>query len=146
MRLSSQKVLLLLAVSSIACRDTTAPATITRQFVLNDINGRTLPTYQSPTPGLAITIVSGSLVLDNAGTAVMTENRIDTDEVARTSTVSYTYRIIGSQLVFEPIPCPGGAMCAGPPVGTISADGLAVEVDLFGTGGIKYEYRALAVM
>jgi len=61
--------------------------------------------------------------------------------------VSYKYSIVGRQLIFEPIAvCPGGALCAGPPVGTISADGLSVEVDLFGAGGIKYEYRILGVM
>ena len=144
MRLSSQKVLLLLAISAIACRDTTAPATITRQFFLNDINGRTLPT-DLETPGLAVTIVSGSLVLDNAGTAVITESRIDTDGVARTSTLSYKYRINGSQLIFE-VSCPPYALCVGPPAGTISADGLAVEIDQFGASGIKYEYRALGVI
>ena len=146
MRLFCRKAPLLLLCLFFACRDSTSPATIVRQFFLNDINGRALPTYMVQTPGLTPVIVSGSLALDNTGRAAMTEHRIEFDGVETTRTVNYKYTLIGRQLVFEQLgSCPGTAMCAGPPVGTISADGFGVGVDLYGSNTIVYNYRVLAL-
>jgi hypothetical protein len=142
MRLSCQKAFLLLAVSLLACRDTTANTAMPpRLFILNDINGRALPTYLATTPGLTPTIVSGTLTLDRSGHASMTEHRIEFNGVETSNTANYTYKITGETVQFEMVGyCPGAVMCAGPPTGTISPDGLTLTIDLFGSNAIFYDY------
>jgi hypothetical protein len=99
-----------------------------------------------PTPGLTPIIVSGSLALDDTGRAVMTEHRIEFDAVETTETVDYKYSIVGRQVIFEQLgSCPPAAVCVGPPVGMISANGLGVEVGLYGSNTIMYHYRVLAL-
>jgi hypothetical protein len=142
MRLPCQNAFLLLAVSLLACRDTTANSAMPpRQFVLNDINGRALPTYLATTPGLTPTIVSGTLTLDRSGHASMTEHRIEYNGVQTDNTLNYTYKITGRTVQFEMLGlCPPAAVCAGPPTGTISADGLGLTIYLFGSNTILYHY------
>jgi hypothetical protein len=146
MRLSCQKAFLLLAVSLLACRDTTANvAIVPRQFTLNDINGRALPTYMAPTPGLTPTIVSGFLILEDFGRASMTEHRIEWNGLETDNTVNYAYTITGRKIEFEMLGfCPGTVMCAGPPTGTISADGLTLTIALFGSNAILYDYTLVS--
>src|SRR5947209_12302449 len=128
MRLLCQKMLLLLAVSPIACTDSSGPVD-SRQFVLHDISGRSLPTYVSPTPGLTPTIVSGSLILESGGRAMMTEHEVEYDGTERDVTSTYTYKINGAKIEFEPVTmCPADAICAGPPVGTLTSVGVSVDL------------------
>jgi hypothetical protein len=142
MRLSCQKAFLLLAVSLLACRDSTANVAMPpRLFILNDINGRVLPTYMVTTPGLTPTIVSGTLTLDPSGHASMSEHRIEFNGVETDNTANYTYKITGGTVQFEMLGyCPGTVMCAGPPKGTISTDGLRLTINLFGSNTILYDY------
>ena len=146
MRLSCQKAFLLLAVSLLACRDTTANSAMPpRLFVLNDINGRALPTYLATTPGLTPTIVSGTFTLDRSGHASMTEHRIEFNGVATDNTLNYTYKITGGTVQFEMVGlCPPAAVCAGPPLGTISADGQTLTIAPFGGLTILYHYRLVS--
>lgn len=112
-----------------------------RLFVLNDINGRALPTYLVTTPGLTPTIVSGTFTLDRSGHASMTEHRIEFNGVETSSTSNYTYKITGATVQFEMVgTCPGTVMCAGPPKGTISTDGLTLTIDRYGTNAIFYDF------
>ena len=74
MRLSCQKVSLLLFASIIACHDPTGPSTISAHFVLQSINGRPLPTYLAATPGPTTTIISSDLTLDKAGNGPYTQH------------------------------------------------------------------------
>src|SRR6266571_1627436 len=143
MRLPCQKALLLLAVSTIACHDSSRPTqpTVFAQFVLNDINGRALPTYPAPTPGLTPTIVSGSLTLDNSGKAVVSEHRIEWNGVETTNTVTYIYKINGTDIEFElSPPCPINAICVAPPKGTITTTGVSLEIGRFDSQAIVYNY------
>jgi hypothetical protein len=142
MRLPCQKAFLLLAVSLLACRDTTANVAMPpRLFILNDIDGRSLPTYLVPTPGLTPTIVSATLTLDRSGHASMTEHRIETNGAETSTTASYTYKITGLTVEFEMVgSCPGAVMCAGPPTGTISPDGLTLTIARYGTNAMFYHF------
>jgi hypothetical protein len=140
MRLFGQKVLLLVAVSTIGCRDANGPFE-SQQFVLQDINGRSLPTYLSATPGATPTIVSGSLTLSNDGQAMIAEHRIEWDGTERDAQTSYTYKIDGDKIVFDfGTPCPPNALCAAPPVGTVTPSGLSVDWAPFDPGLIVYHY------
>ena len=142
MRLPCQKALLLLAVSTLACHDSSGPPAVIGRFVLNDINGRNLPTYLAPTPGLTPTIVWGALALDESGNAVMTEHRIEWNGVETTNTVTYIYKINGNDIEFELTPpCPINAICAAPPKGTITSSGISLEIGRYDSQAIVYSYR-----
>jgi hypothetical protein len=141
MRLIRWNAFVLLAVS-LACHDSTGPRTISAAFALNNIDGRPLPTYIAPTPGLTPTVVSGLLILDETGQAVMTENRIEWNGVDATYTVNYAYEIRGDQITFSMLqPCPPNATCLAPPKGTISFGRLALEIGRLGNQPILYNYR-----
>jgi hypothetical protein len=144
MRLSGQKALLALLVATIGCRDTTAPIKVPAQFDLVNINGRPIPTYFAPTPGLTPNILWASLSLYEAGKAVMTEHRQEVDGTETTRTANLVYKITGNQLVLS---------CFQPPVigasidllcrsytGTISADSLSL-IFVPGPGSVIYNYR-----
>jgi hypothetical protein len=144
MRLSCQKAFLLLLVATIGCSDTTAPLKVPAEFDLVNINGRPVPTFFSPTPGLTPTILSASLTLYEAGQAVMTEHRREFDGTETTSTANLVYRIKGNQLVlscFLPpvIDAPIDLLCVSY-TGTISADSLSLIV-VPGPGSVIYNYR-----
>jgi hypothetical protein len=141
MRLLCQKMLLLIAVSPIACTDSSGPFD-SRQFVLHDISGRSLPTYLAPTPGLTPTIVSGSLILESGSHAVIMEHRVEYDGTERDVTSTYTYKINGAKIEFEPVTmCPPNAICAGPPAGTITALGISLDLAPGNPGFIVYNYK-----
>jgi hypothetical protein len=97
MRLSCQKVSLLILASAIACSEPAGPRTVSAQFELQAINGRPLPTYLAPTPGPTATILSSTLVLEKTGKGVMTEHRDDMFQGETTSTYTFDYRINGFQ-------------------------------------------------
>ena len=143
MRVSRQRVFLLVLALTIACHDTTGPQTVSAHFVLENINGRPLPTYLSATPGPTATILSATLTLDKLGKAVMTELRQDVLQGEATYTSTFDYRIHGNQIEigsFEP--CPINAICAGNIMGTISIGGLSLVMVSFSIDGpIIYEYR-----
>jgi hypothetical protein len=59
--------------------------------------------------------------------------------------VDYTYKITGRKIEFEMLgSCPDTVMCAGPPIGMISADGLTLTIDLFGSNAILYDYTLVS--
>jgi hypothetical protein len=146
MRLSCQKAFLLLLVATIGCRDTTAPLKLPAQFELVNINGRPVPTFFSPTPGLTPTILSASLTLYEAGQAVMTEHRREFDGTETTRTANLVYRIRGNQLVlscFQPpaISSPIDLLCVSY-TGTISVESLSLIIVPGAIDGIVvYNYR-----
>src|SRR5438105_5432384 len=121
MRLRFQNAFLILVFTSIACTGPSAPASITAQFVLTDVDGRTLPASSPPTVGMAgPTIVSGTMYLQLDGTAVIAEDRIEPDGTRVNLTTHYTYTINDSDITFSyAVPCPSNAICASPPTGKI---------------------------
>jgi len=142
MRLPCQKVLVFLALSAIACRDSTAPRTVFAQFVLDNINGRALPTYLSGTPGLTPTIVSNTLILYKDGTAKTTERRVEWNGVDHTYNWQNTYTRTGIEIEFA-YHCPPAAMCTAPPHGKIIGNRLSLYVS-GGSGAIIYNYLGSA--
>jgi len=143
MRLTRLNAFVLLAVSLAACNDSTGPRTVSALFVLNDIDGRQLPTYIAATPGLTPTILSGTLSLAESGEAVMTEHRSEWNGVDATYTANYAYEIRGNQLTLLTLqPCPPNANCVAPPKGTIFLGRVALEVGRLDNQPILYNYLA----
>jgi hypothetical protein len=140
MRLFSRKAFALAVISALACRDTSGPSAVAAQFVLNDINGRPLPTYFAPTPGLTPTIVSGTLVLDKTGHAQMTEHRIEWNGADATTNRNYTYKITDDHIEFALLDqCVMPEGC--PLLGTVSTNGLSLQMGHLGSEFILYNYR-----
>jgi hypothetical protein len=138
MRLSRQSAFLLLFVATLGCDDSTAPIKIPTQFVLENINGRPLPTYLAPTPGLTPDILSASLTFEEGGKAVMTEHRREFDGTETTITNTFDYRFHGNSVeVGSFTPCPPDANCFRTFKGTVSRLTLSLSIG----GPIIYNYR-----
>jgi hypothetical protein len=149
MRLSRQKVSLLLLVSGIACSDSTGPNTVSAFFRLQTIDGRVLPTYIAVTPGPNATIISSSLILDKTGKATVIEHRDETFQGDVTDTTTYEYRLHGAQIeIALPIvclaittPCPSILR-----TGTISPFGLSLIINPTSADyHIVYQYRSIGL-
>jgi hypothetical protein len=103
------------------------PPPLPADFVLENINGRPVPTYLTPIPE-SPTIISSTLSLDGVGNAAMTEHfrQMGSDV---TYTVTYTYKITDNEIEFDySPPCPPNALCVEPPRGTISDDRLSLKI------------------
>ncbi|MEA2762206.1 MAG: hypothetical protein QOD47_1490 [Gemmatimonadaceae bacterium] len=142
MRLSSQKVFLLLLVSGIACSDSTGP--VSAFFTLQTINGRALPTFIAETPGPTTIVISSNLILDKAGNAVVIEHRNEMLRGDVTDTTTYQYRRNGTEVeIALPVACLAIGSC--PPFvwrGTISPLGLSLILDPYSSDShIVYTYR-----
>lgn len=138
MRLSRQPAFLLLFAATLGCHDSTAPIRIPTQFLLDNINGRPLPTYLAPTPGLTPDILSASLTFEEGGKAVMTEHRKEFDGRETTNTNTFDYRIHGNNVeVGSFTPCGPDANCIGTYKGTVSRLTLSLNIG----GPIIYNYR-----
>jgi hypothetical protein len=140
MRLSSQTMLVGAIVSIVACNDIAAPPTPPAGYVLDNVNGRALPTFVSPIPE-GPTILSATMELGASGKASLTEFRREMDGTELFFTTTYTYVIAGNHIQFDyDPPCPPNALCAAPPKGTISGSRLTLE--MYGSNsGIVFEFR-----
>lgn len=127
-------------VSAFACNDLAAPPNPPADYTLANINGRPLPTFQTPTPE-SPTIFSAALELKAGGLATITEHRNQMAGGDFVFTTNFTYTITGNEIQFEDDPpCPANAICAGPPKGTISGSRLTLV--MYGANsGIVYDFR-----
>ena len=146
MRLRSQKVLILLGIFVFACRDTTGttgPETINAHFILENIDGRALPTRPSLEAGVSTTIVGGLVVFNESGEAGFSELRIDVDGTHSTYAWTYTYKIVDHKVTFTPPPCPANANCAAPPTGIVIGNRLMLEWGSVSVNPIVYNYSLI---
>jgi hypothetical protein len=140
MRHFCQRALFLLFVATVACNDSTGP-TLPVTFELVNINGRGLPTYLSPTPGLSTTVLSAYLHLDNAGTASWFERRREFGGAEITIAHTVAYMVRGNRIDIGPTECPSDANCI-TFSGSISNDALSLVVGRMDLeGSIVYNYR-----
>ena len=128
-KLGASGLLLFLVVAS-GCTDPSEPSTISAAFELTDVDGLPLPVSAPPSVGLpGPTIISGSMSLDLASGAIITEDRRDSQGSQYTFTSTYTYTIHGSYIGFIPAtPCPPAAICTAPPIGEIVDNTLRVRL------------------
>jgi hypothetical protein len=97
MRLVSQKVFLLALVVTLACQNVSGPPPFPADFILDNINGRALPTFFSPIPE-GPTIFSADLHLDGAGSAVITSRQRYINQGDVTVVQHLDYRITGTRI------------------------------------------------
>jgi hypothetical protein len=143
MRHFCQRALVLLLGATVACNDSTGP-TLPATFALVDINGRGLPTYLSPTPGLSTTVLSAYLILDNAGRASWLERRREFGGAEITIASTLAYMIRGNRIDIGPTECPPDANCISFS-GSISNEALSLVVGRMTLeGSIVYNYRVTA--
>ena len=144
MNLTRTTVLLAAIASSLACHDSAGPPpTPPVSFMLENINGRSLPTYLSPIPE-APTVVSARMLLEASGQATFIEHHIAMVRGDATDTTNYTYKITGNEIQFEPVaPCPPDALCIAPPRGTINSSRMALDMS-GGMGAVVYNFRFIA--
>jgi len=130
MHLRRQKAVLLAVLAIAACTDPSSPPSISAQFVLVDVDGHPLPATPPSNSGTpSPTVVSGTMVLDLGGTAVLSEDRIATDGTHYNVTNHYIYTITNSSIKFDfQVPCPINAICVAPPTGQILDNGLRIQV------------------
>lgn len=138
MRLISKTALLAAIVSTFACHEAGGPPPVTKDFVLDNIDGRALPTYFTPIPE-SPTILGSTLHLDGDGHATLVQHVRQMGNVV-IQTANYTYTISGNQIAFQYY-CGPDANCVAPPHGTISDSGLSLDMSGGGSAGIIYNYR-----
>jgi hypothetical protein len=128
MRLDCKGVFLTVLVSTLACRSVSEPARIAADFVLDNINGRPLPTFVSPIPE-APSIVSATLHFDRSGKVVTTELQRDMSQSEVSVTYTLDYRISGNRVEIGCFgPDSASALCVAGFSGTISGDGLSLTI------------------
>jgi hypothetical protein len=126
MRLSCKKLSIVLVFSTLACRSVSEPARIAADFVLDNINGRPLPTFVSPIPEVP-SIVSATLHFDRSGKVVMTELQRDMSQSEVRVTYTLDYRISGNRVDIGCFgPAAASALCVVGFSGTISDYGLSL--------------------
>ena len=128
MHLSRWSSILPVVIALTACSDSLDPRAVPGAYSLHDINGRPLPTYEAPTPGLTRTINSAGLSIDFGDAAELIQDVTQFDGTHVTITTNYTYRITDQDLIFELSPsCPPNANCLAAPKGRITSTG---DIDL----------------
>ena len=138
MHVFRKTAVLVAIVSTFACHDAAGPPPLPADFVLDNINGRSVPTYWMPIPE-SPTVISSTLHLDGAGNATLTEHRVQmTAPGDFTATSTFTYTISGNQIAFG-YSCPPNAQCVAPPRGIISGSHLSLDMS-GGSGAIVYNY------
>jgi hypothetical protein len=138
---------LLLVLAMVACTDPSSPPSISAQFVLVDVDGHPLPATPPSSSGApGPTLVSGTMVLDIGGTALISEDRVAADGTLDNVTNHFTYTIKDSNITFDfQVPCPINGICVAPPTGQILDNGLRVQI-VFPPGSAFqiYNYRVSA--
>jgi hypothetical protein len=128
MRLSYNRVSIVLLVSTLACRSVSEPGGIAADFVLDNINGRPLPTFVSPVPETP-SIISATLHFDRSGKVVSSELQRDMTQGVVRVTYTLDYKISGNTVVIGCLdPASASALCAVGFSGTISSDGLSLTL------------------
>jgi hypothetical protein len=127
MRLVCQKAFLLALVVTLACNSVSGPPAFPADFVLDNINGRALPTFVSPIPE-GPTIISAELHLDGAGNAVMAQHQRDINQGDAIVAQNLDYRITGTRIEIGCLRVhPANESCVNY-VGTIAENSLSLTV------------------
>jgi hypothetical protein len=114
-------------------------------FLLDNVDGRSVPTYVTPIPE-SPTIISSTLHFDFDGRATLTEHLVQMGSDI-TQTRTYTYTIKGGQIDFAlSPPCPIDADCVGAPKGIMVGSHLLLDMSATGTGDIVYGYSLIPSM
>ena len=141
MRLPRQQAFVLLLVGAIGCSDSVGPK-LSATFNLVDINGRAIPTFLAPTPGLTPTILFASVTLDKEGKALWLEERREFDGTQTSIRNTFDYRITLNRIeIGSNMPCPSNANCVGTYTGEISNETLSLNVQSTDAGPIVYNFR-----
>jgi hypothetical protein len=127
MRLVCQKAFFLALVVTLACHEVSGPPPFPADYVLDNINGRALPTFVSPIPE-GPTIVSAELHLDGAGRAEMTEHRHDINQGDLIVFQDLDYRITGTGIEIGCLRVHSATAQCPDYVGTISESTLSLSI------------------
>jgi hypothetical protein len=142
MHLSGRKTLLFAAALTFGCHESTAPpSAIAGVYVLENIDGRSLPANIVAQQGDTITVLSSTLTLDGVGNAALIEFlRIvhpNAPAFQQTQTTGYTYRVTGHRLLGDDVtfnyspPCPPNALCVAPPTARVLGSTLILSYGEF---------------
>jgi len=150
MHLSRQNLCFIMLCVTLGCRDAIepSPATVSGLFVLQSVDGRTLPTIISAGAGDTTQVLWSTVTLDSTGQAV-TVNHIShaylqSGSEENTYTLRQQYRLKGDSIEIGGFGgCPPGADCAGNIHGKITGSTLAIAefYNPYPTNPIIYIYN-----
>jgi hypothetical protein len=110
MRHLRQSVLLLAALATIACRESTTPSQPPIPYSLNTVNGQRPPVVLlSPIPEQDVTLVSSVLFLFSDGTGVFVDRLRDQTTVETDRRTTFKYQLTGSAITIKS--CSGDPGC-----------------------------------
>lgn len=150
MRLSCEKVFVVLAAATMACSEATGPDLSERFYVLESINGQPLPAILSPIPEATVSVLSATLAFRANGEVIWTERRREvSDNVPRefTSTKTLYYRWSEHYVeIMASRTCDDAGVCQGF-TGVFAGRQLQLTVGWFSpTTRIIYEYVEGAIL
>ena len=149
MRLPCWKALVLAFVFTAACHEPTAPPpTISGSFVLESIDGNSLPAIISAGAGDTTQMLSSTVEFDASGRAITVNHlrhsylQYPAEETTLTRTQSY--RIKGDSIEIGAFgACPGTVMCVGNVHGVLSGPTMAIAAwyNPYPTNPVVFVYR-----
>lgn len=130
MHLSGWRCFPLLFALLLACTEGTAPLSpLSGEYVLLSVAGEPLPVTIVQREGYETTVFWSILRLDAEGNAALVEHirstSPDRPAIERTSTSTYTYRVIGDSIAFQ-YQCDDIAVCVAPPGGKLDGSTLTL--------------------
>jgi len=110
MRHLRRNVLLLAALATIGCRESTTPSSSPIYYSLSNVNGQRLPVVLiSPIPEQDVTLISSAIFLFGDGNGVFVDRLRGQSTVEADYRTTFKYQVSGSTITINS--CSGGASC-----------------------------------
>jgi hypothetical protein len=129
LRLSCQKIVLLVAAATLGCSDSLSPRSVSGFYRLQAVNGQPLPAAISTVPGESWSVVEGSLTLTSTGYAAIIERRQQLHQSLVNDLLlsgSFTFELDGHDITLFP-DCPPEALAlCGTVEGVVSGSSIVL--------------------
>lgn len=142
MRLSCQKIILLVSAVTLGCSEPLTPADVAAAYVLETVNGDPLPVVVRPIPEESIAVIAGSVTLTTAQRAITIERRRELHNNVpseNTYVSNFTFELDGDAITLYP-ECPPNALC-GTLDGVVSGETLSLTYGRYSNAPLVYTYR-----
>jgi hypothetical protein len=129
---------LLIAAVTLGCSDSLSPRSVSGYYVLESVNGQSLPVEMSAIPDESTRVIAGSLMLTPEGFATTFEHRREVRQnVSSENSFSgvFTFEIDGNDITLFPI-CPPNALAL---CGTIEGE-ISGSRAILTIASSEYEY------
>jgi hypothetical protein len=143
MRLSCQKAMMLAALVTIACRESTSPS-LAGSFFLASVNGQQLPATVYSNPIETKVVISAMLTFMANGNVVLVERQrftSPTNATETTATSALKYQLSGNTVTIGPIVCANDLNCVSSFKGELTGSTLSLNLGVSQTTPLIYLFQ-----